>query len=798
MLCSLCQTDNPAQSQRCCACGAALKARPDQNSAASDALPGGTVLANTYAVEEVLGQGGFGITYRCRDQMLDRRVAVKEFFPSGCRRQNAEVAASRGLSDADFREARAQFLAEARTLARCHHVGIVGVHAAFEANSTAYMVMELLHGKTLAQLLTARGGAMNEAEAIGVIERVGEALQFVHEQNLLHRDIKPDNIIVCDDGRVMLIDFGTARETIQGQVQGHTVVVTPGYAPLEQYAKQAKRGPFTDIYSLAATLYQLLTGQMPPAASDRAMGVQLRAVREFKPQISPAVAAAVERALQMEIARRPQCVREFLDLLHAPVEQAEVEAFFHPQLAQLLLDEDDKSNGAIPAEIYAAALRARQQMIEGATPTANTQPVKLAPPHEPVARVAAIPQISGGVGIQNLNESDPSMAIMWWGAGGLVALVVLMMLLNASVSPPVKSPTYGSSIAVSSNDFQREEAINEWQALPALQPFALRTLPGGEAKDARKLANWHGVFGFSSDGQCLATIDSQFVLRVFKLPNRQLVRTLDLGQKFTPYSFVFSPDNQILAVTQMDNKEFSQGDEYVRRVVVWNVRTGEQLGAFSPASRDEYVWPWAVTNEAQILLKTGPLSPSGPEVKGFLWNPATGNRSATRFPDFSRWDQGVASPDGREFVLVNDEGQLRWLNFRTGAQKAKYSGGPKEIRNIDYSLNGSYLASRSNNEIQVFNSQPKLFASLRIDAPDSTVTALSPDGKWLAARGALPLSPTGNILWNVRTNQKTRLQTPSNNVIEFGFSPNGKQLYGVFGKGDKYQFVIWKPETPKS
>lgn len=302
MFCSLCGWENPSSQARCRACGSALSGPLEAGDGAAgnrdggavalpDALPQGTLLAGLYATESVLGQGGFGITYKCHDRMLERRVALKEFFPSGSRRAQNQVQPSRGLSPTHYEEARTQFLSEARLLARCHHHGIVAVHTAFEENGTAYMVMEWLSGQSVEQRLEARGGRLSEAEAVPLIERVGEALGSVHALGLLHRDIKPENIIVCDDGRVMLIDFGTAREFAQGQAQGHTTVVTPGYAPLEQYAREARRGAFTDVYGLAATLYHALTGQRPPAASDRAMGVQVRPVREENPSISPRLPA---------------------------------------------------------------------------------------------------------------------------------------------------------------------------------------------------------------------------------------------------------------------------------------------------------------------------------------------------------------------------------------------------------------------------------------------------------------------------------------------------------------------------
>ena len=839
MMCPLCQSDNPAQAQRCRACGAPLKSRAADTATAPDALPDGTLLAGTYAIEEVLGQGGFGITYRCHDQMLDRRVAVKEFFPSGCRRQHNEVEPSRGLSDADFREARTQFLAEARTLARCHHVGIVGVHAAFEANSTAYMVMEMLHGKTLAQLLSARGGRMNEAEAVGVIERVGEALQFVHEQNLLHRDIKPDNIIVCDDGRVMLIDFGTARETIQGQVQGHTVVVTPGYAPLEQYAKQARRGAFTDVYSLAATLYHLLSGQMPPAASDRAMGVQLRPLREFNPQISASVAHATQSALEMEIAKRPQSVREFLDLLHAPIEAVELESRFTPQTGDLSSEEENDyhqlSAGAIAATLTPDALRARQQLWQNAMPSGDAQPVKIAPPRAfPLAAnppVAASPPPvaqsgAGGVNVRNTSAPNKSDNGSWWGFAVFVAFVGFISLMNSGGRQrTATAPShYGNPVNVQSSSGSRSyestaesearqnanrsaDALRDWNNLPVLQPASIQLLPGSKKSGVPKTIAGQGAIEFSPDGKRLAYVDSSSTLQILSLPDRKVVRSLALDSKLTTIDALFSPNNETVAVIQRKPE-----NQLVNRIGVWSVRSGKKLGALVTAPEDGSAWPQAVYNNGTLLLCPTLYKPITTAM--FEWNPKTGKRSKSPISssDYTQWNYGVASPDGEEFAVGDSQGTLRWLDLKTGKQKAEhtmtltqgayqkrfgktYTGSvdsPLGIRGLDYSLDGSYLASRSNAGIRVFDSSARSVAYLPIDAQNSMFFSISPGGNLLAAQGNLPYSPEGMVLWNVKTKQITRLEAPFEALLDFGFSPDGKQLYGIFSTSDEqFQMVIW-------
>jgi WD40 repeat protein len=170
----------------------------------------------------------------------------------------------------------------------------------------------------LAKLVEERGGALSEQEAVGYILKVCEALDVVHKAGYLHRDIKPENIIVCEDGRVVLVDFGAARSFMAGKTGKMTVILTPGFAPLEQYAEQAKRGAYTDIYALGATLYYLLTGQVPVSAADRFSGVELKGVREINGRVSRQVEEAVRKAMAMRVEERPQSVGEFVRLLTSP------------------------------------------------------------------------------------------------------------------------------------------------------------------------------------------------------------------------------------------------------------------------------------------------------------------------------------------------------------------------------------------------------------------------------------------------------------------------------------------------
>ncbi|MGF1588458.1 MAG: serine/threonine protein kinase [Pleurocapsa sp.] len=278
--------------------------------------PGACLANGEYRIKQPLGQGGFGITYQGIDTRLNRAVAVKEFFPEGCWREGSTVVSAGRWNSDTYSNAKQKFLLEGQTLGQFNHPGIVQVFYYFEENNTAYMVMEYLRGKTLAELLKQRQGKLSEAKALEQIAKVGESLEILHQAQFLHRDIKPDNIMLADDGRVVLIDFGAARDFTANCTTRYTTMLTPGYAPLEQYGRALKHGAFTDIYALGSTLYHLLTGEAPVSAIERAAGVELKTVRQIAPQISAHVSEAIARAMIMDVTERLQSVRQFLDLLH--------------------------------------------------------------------------------------------------------------------------------------------------------------------------------------------------------------------------------------------------------------------------------------------------------------------------------------------------------------------------------------------------------------------------------------------------------------------------------------------------
>jgi len=284
-------------------------------------LPVGTKLqGGTYTVGKVLGQGGFGVIYVGSDTNLRRMVAIKEFFPEGCIRQGNVIQPSGAMPVANYQRAKEKFREEAEALARFHHPNIVAVHSVFEESNTAYMVMQYLEGKTLQELVEERG-ALPEREAVGYIEQIGQALEAVHGVNLIHSDINPSNVIVCNDGRVVVIDFGLNRKLEEASGYGtrrltsDTFYGTGGYAPLEQYAKQVRLGPYTDIYALGATLYFLLTGEVPVEATLRASGEDIPQPRQLNSKITCALSDAVMCAMELRGNQRPQNVRAFLNTL---------------------------------------------------------------------------------------------------------------------------------------------------------------------------------------------------------------------------------------------------------------------------------------------------------------------------------------------------------------------------------------------------------------------------------------------------------------------------------------------------
>lgn len=280
--------------------------------AASAELPAGvSLLDGRFVVRRVLGRGGFGITYGADDMRLQRQVAVKELFPDPVTRQGRVVLAPPHAREA-FRAAKARFLREATVLARFSHPGIVRVFEVFEEHGTAYLVMELVDGRTLAEVLERRGSPFGEAEALDVAARVARALTEVHSAGVLHRDLNPSNVMVTGPGRLVVIDFGLAHSFAADRTGAMTRVVTPGYAPPEQYLGEARFGPPTDVYGLAATLYRLLTGRAPVSALDRQSGAALPPPYRLNPSLSRLVSDGILDGLELQAAHRPGTMAAFV------------------------------------------------------------------------------------------------------------------------------------------------------------------------------------------------------------------------------------------------------------------------------------------------------------------------------------------------------------------------------------------------------------------------------------------------------------------------------------------------------
>lgn len=255
-----------------------------------------------YVVDKVLGTGGSGITYRAKDVQTEGIVAIKTLNPTI-------------QAQPDFTKHQERFIQEAFRLAKCSHAHVIQVDDVCQEGELWCMVMEYIDGGNLESLVKQKGG-LEEVEAIRYIYQVGSALSYIHKRGILHRDVKPANIMLRrQTNEAVLIDFGLARDFIEDKTQIHTNSRTEGFAPLEQYSRNAKRGAYTDVYALGATLYYILTLQIPFPAQFRTQGINLIPPQQHNPKISDHTNLAILKSMELHSENRPESITEWLTML---------------------------------------------------------------------------------------------------------------------------------------------------------------------------------------------------------------------------------------------------------------------------------------------------------------------------------------------------------------------------------------------------------------------------------------------------------------------------------------------------
>ena len=440
-ICHSCFFDK-GDAQSCPICGYVNDTPPE----IPQQLPPGTLLnGGRYLIGHVLGHGGFGITYLALDINLNMKLAIKEYFPNSLATRymgSTQLTIFTSDSDNNFDYGKEKYLEEARIIAvLSNNPGIVGIHNYFEENGTAYIVMEYLDGVTLKTYLSQNGGKIPVETAIKIMIPVMDTLCVVHEKGLLHRDISPDNIFITKTGMVKLLDFGASRYAMSEHSRSMSVVLKPGFAPVEQYYSKGTQGPWTDIYATAATFYYAVTGADLPESMERMGEDVLQPLTALGVEAPVAVEAALMKALSVKMTDRYQAIRDFENALLGTEEsgspQTPVEPVILPQTPE---NPSEQQNSAIT--------NAEHPDNQEQVPVFASTDLELGPENprkEPLQRVpqqveqdhtyeeesagtAAQPRENGVNGIASFINGYKSLAIVIF-SGALVVVVLLITLI---------------------------------------------------------------------------------------------------------------------------------------------------------------------------------------------------------------------------------------------------------------------------------------------------------------------------------------------------------------------------------
>lgn len=300
----------------------------------SEALPqGATLLGDQFTITDRLGAGGFGITYRAQDNVLGRTVVIKECFSADfCRRDGKNVIVGNAAHEKQYRSIVEMFMREARSLAKLRHPNIVGVHRAFEENQTAYMALDLIEGQDLLDFIDLNPDSLTPELVTDILMAMLDAVQKIHERDLLHRDISPDNIMIEKDGTPVLIDFGAARGDASRRTRAVSslLVVKEGYSPKELYLAGSMQTPASDLYALGATFYHVLAGEPPIDSQTRMASLASNKPDPSVPLVGrvegyqEAFLAAIDKAMQTLPDDRLQSAQEWREMIAGPATKPEV------------------------------------------------------------------------------------------------------------------------------------------------------------------------------------------------------------------------------------------------------------------------------------------------------------------------------------------------------------------------------------------------------------------------------------------------------------------------------------------
>jgi len=373
-------------------------------------LPTGTRVDH-YVIREVLGAGGFGITYLAEHEGLGKLYAIKEYFPHAFSYRHGRSVLPTASSDGTYKWGLERFVTEARALAKFKHPAIVDVASIFEANGTAYIVLDYEAGMSMVQWLKELGRPPSQEELDRILTPLLSALEEVHRHQMMHRDISPDNLLIRGDGGSVLIDFGSARESIRGRARALSAIVKHGYSPPEQYSSRPElQGPWTDIYALSATLYRAISGKLPPDATERIIRDDIQPLARVASQpYRASFLDAIDRGLNVRIEDRPQTIVEWRELLfrveplRQPLRGPESQA---PNVVPAHGSQKRGNTAAAPADVRANvtnASPAQRRPIPAASGSARPLLEPLPPDQGPHSRRA-----SGGSSIPKSERPDLS------------------------------------------------------------------------------------------------------------------------------------------------------------------------------------------------------------------------------------------------------------------------------------------------------------------------------------------------------------------------------------------------------